>query len=435
MKLKLLLLSIFSLSLSVYESKAQCQVFAFVNITSACGIIGSATGVNTITFMWDFGDASAGTGNAVTHNYAANGTYNVCCIGLDSTGFPCDTSCTSITITGCNAASCTVASTQIPNGPCGFTFIASGTATTYGWTFGDSQTGTGATVQHTYAGNGTYQVCVVGYDALNVPCDTFCMTAVVTNCASSSCTIVGTQIPNGPCSFTFIASGIGVSNYTWTFGDSGTGTGATVQHTYTANGTYNVCVVGYDSSMVPCDTFCQTVTLTGCTGASCTVVATSITISPCTVQFIANGIGAANYSWTFGDTQTGTGATTQHTYSANGTYTVCCVAIDANGNPCDTSCFPVTITGCVSSISEYAATEIALYPNPVNQSLNVKLNDQSALTAWTITDIAGRVVLSGTVASSLFTVNTAGLPEGSYLMLFYGENNSVAGVRQIVKSE
>ncbi len=417
------------------ESKAQCTVFTNVVNSSACGITAVATGIGSSTYTWDFGDASTGTGNTVTHTYAANGIYNVCCIGYDLSGNACDTFCSPVTISGCNSSSsCTVVGTQIATGTCSFTFIASGSgAVTYGWDFGDAQTGSGPTVSHTYSANGTYTVCVVGYDSSGFPCDTFCQTATATGCStSSSCTIVGTQIPNGPCSFTFIANGIGVTNYSWTFGDSGTGMGPTVQHTYAANGTYNVCVVGYDSSMVPCDTFCMVVTVTNCSSSTCTVIATQIPMNACTVQFIATGIGVTTYAWNFGDTQTGTGATISHTYTTNGTYNVCCVGYDASGAPCDTACIVTVITGCVNGVAEYSNTEISLFPNPVNTVLNVKV-DQNIVTNWRMTDISGREVSNGSINASAFAIDMTAHAEGLYFVLFYDFEGSLIGVKEVVK--
>lgn len=427
-------LAIASLLFLNQELTAQCFVAATHTVMTPCQIQFIGTGSMTSVLMWDFGDASNGTGNTPQHTYAANGTYTVCCIGLDMNGSPCDTACFPVTISGCSqSSSCTVVGTQIPNGPCSFTFIASGTASTYAWDFGDSQAGTGTTVQHTYSANGNYNVCVVGYDTTGAPCDTFCMTAAVTNCTLASCTIVGTQIPNGPCSFTFIVSGT-AATYAWNFGDSQTGTGNTVQHTYAGNGTYQVCVIGYDAQSLSCDTFCMTAVVSNCTSSSCTVITTSTQITPCTVQFIATGLGAATYTWSFGDSQSGTGAAPQHTYASNGTYTACCVGLDSNGIACDTSCMTIVITGCVSGIEETEALEVKLFPNPVNEQLNVQLLS-SGVEYWTITDITGREVLSGSVSSPTFAINTSGMPEGMYLLVLYSGENAVAGVRQIVLSK
>ena len=53
--------------------------------------------------------------------------------------------------------------------------------------------------------------------------------------------------------FTFTASGSNSFDYSWDFGDGNTGTGALVSHTYTADGTYNVCLTSTDADMCSSD--------------------------------------------------------------------------------------------------------------------------------------------------------------------------------------
>jgi len=52
---------------------------------------------------------------------------------------------------------------------------------TYNWTFGDSNIGTGVTPSHTYADNGTYNVCVTASDG--TASDSNCTTATIANVA------------------------------------------------------------------------------------------------------------------------------------------------------------------------------------------------------------------------------------------------------------
>jgi hypothetical protein len=59
----------------------------------------------------------------------------------------------------------------------------------------------------------------------------------------------GASISGMTVTFTGVASDSDgtISNYTWTFGDSGTATGSPVSHTYTATGTYNVVTTAVDN--------------------------------------------------------------------------------------------------------------------------------------------------------------------------------------------
>jgi hypothetical protein len=67
--------------------------------------------------------------------------------------------------------------------------------------------------------------------------------------------------PNGA-DVTFNAAASTGTSFDWTFGDGGTGSGVTVQHTYATGGSYTVCLVVTDSVCNSTDTICQTVLAT-----------------------------------------------------------------------------------------------------------------------------------------------------------------------------
>jgi PKD repeat protein len=133
----------------------------------------------------------------------------------------------------------------------------------------------------------------------------------------------------------------GIASYSWDFGDGTSGTGIMpAPHTYTC-GAYVVKLsvtdhwgnVGYDTVII-------NVGETG--GPSVIIEVTPGTTgnAPFTVYFDASktkietqcGTGTATYSWNFGDGSTGTGATTSHTYTTNGVYTVILTVTDSDGN-------------------------------------------------------------------------------------------------------
>ena len=70
--------------------------------------------------------------------------------------------------------------------------------------------------------------------------------------------------------------------------------------------------------------------------ASCTALACNFDASGCTA------LAGATFSWTFGDTQSGSGKTTSHTYGSANSYTVALTVTDANGS--DTKSQSVTVT-------------------------------------------------------------------------------------------
>lgn len=76
--------------------------------------------------------------------------------------------------------------------------------------------------------------------------------------------------------------------------------------------------------------------------------------------------------------------------------------------------------------------ELAIYPNPVQQTLRVKgFADHRAL-AYVIYDITGKVSLRGTVSSQTPGIHVAALPQGMYLIQFKGIDGTTL-VREWVK--
>ena len=77
-----------------------------------------------------------------------------------------------------------------------------------------------------------------------------------------------------------------------------------------------------------------------CAGLGCNFDASSSSALP-----------SATYSWTFGDSQSGTGKTTSHTYATGGTYTVTLTVSDANGSSSKSS--TVTVSAAQPPVASF----------------------------------------------------------------------------------
>ncbi len=131
-----------------------------------------------------------------------------------------------------------------------------------------------------------------------------------------------------------------IANYSWTFGDETGFYGKYVTHTYPANGTYKTKLTVTDNGGANNSTSMDvTVTraVTPVTNKQPVAVIEIVSIDNLTVSLSGADSSApqdrtiTGYAWTFGDDKTGTGASTSHTYDANGTYAITLTVTDSAG--------------------------------------------------------------------------------------------------------
>jgi PKD repeat protein len=189
------------------------------------------------------------------------------------------------------------------------------------WEWGDGNLSTDTVAQYTYTGSGVFDVLQI----------------VVNSCGSRD-TLIHTVSICGPISlvtsFTsaattvdFDATGsLGAAlTYTWEFGDGTTGNGIKTTHNYGASGDYTITLIAVDACG---DTASTSFDITVC---STVLLSFNAVANGSTFDFTSSPQNLANYSWDFGDGNSGTGATASHTYAGNGTFTVSLTAEDSCG--------------------------------------------------------------------------------------------------------
>ncbi|WP_028581198.1 PKD domain-containing protein [Desulfogranum japonicum] len=126
----------------------------------------------------------------------------------------------------------------------------------YYWNFGDGSTGTGRTVKHTYTTAATYTATLQVKGDLSANSKTMSKTVIVSSDVLVAASATKEKIPTasftaspnqGASPHTVIFnvkepadSERPLKHYYWDFGDGSTGTGRTVNHTYTTAATYTV---------------------------------------------------------------------------------------------------------------------------------------------------------------------------------------------------
>jgi large repetitive protein len=337
-------------------------------ITSCTGLTCSVSSAGTadpntgdvITYSWNWGDGSAlSTGASPSaHVYAAAGNYTITLTTTDGWGKAASTTrSVSLSEPAGNTApvpvfSASCASFTICQFNSAGTVDNEGDAIKYLWDFGDG-TATSTTVNpsHTYNIPGTYIVTLTATDVwgkatsiqhnatIAPPSSNNAPTAIIASgtCASfTTCAMsaAGSSDPD-------TATGDGIRNYVWSWGDGSadtTGTTASQSHVYNVAGTYTVTLKVVDKwgLMSPAVTMQVTTQVEpnpnnpptvvfnapACTGRACTVSASGSTDT--------DG-GIRNYTWAWGDSTASTVTTTSsssHTYTAAGTYTITLTVTD-----------------------------------------------------------------------------------------------------------
>lgn len=245
---------------------------------------------------------------------------------------------------------------------------------TWQWDFGDGSSSTLQNPLHNYSTQFQryYLVCLTvtwpsGCTA--VSCDSVWAGQQQVFC-SAGFTVAQTP---GTTLYTFTNTSTGAAplSYNWSFGDGTSSTSGSPVHSYSAPGTYNVCLV-ITASNGCTDTYCATVTVQGGGGTGCQAGFTA-QVSGNSVTFTNSSSPSGVVStWSFGDGATSTvGGTGQvsHIYQMTGRFYSVCLTI-SDSTCTDTYCDSVYIGSTLNCQANFAAS-------PVAGTSNVNFTNQS----------------------------------------------------------
>jgi PKD repeat protein len=211
---------------------------------------------------WTWSDGTAATRDMTASHKFKRGTYNVCVRIIDSCK-GCDTTiCKSITVTSCcglkapdftYTINCDKISFEGNLQNCG----------KYVWSLGNGTYANGRLVTGTYVTGKSYTVCLKVADTCNA-CDTLiCKTISVPLCnpCKIESSFVVDSIVKGKVFLTNKSSSNAVY-FSWDFGDGTKSTSSKPgSKTYTATGTYKICLTVWDQTKACSATFCKTITI------------------------------------------------------------------------------------------------------------------------------------------------------------------------------
>ncbi len=312
------------------------------------GSLSSDVDGTVVTYSWDFGDGSTGSGPAVSHSYAKAGTYTVTLTVTDDNGMTSSQASAktiidrapivsfeedkTIALTGVTIT-LTIASSDVDG-------TVTGTQVDWGDGTVNNLPGAATSDSHSYSKAGSFTVTVTVTDDAGL------------TSSSQAAKMISDRPPVAIFieSFTNVLTGVSISfdastsndpdgslvTYSWNFGDGGSETGLVVSHSYAKAGIYVVTLTVTDDNGSSDNT---TSTKTIGDRPPVASFSESLTTAPTGTSIVFDASAssdpdgsAAIYAWDFGDSSTGAGGASSHGYAVAGTYTVTLTVTDDSGN-------------------------------------------------------------------------------------------------------
>ena len=418
--------------------KCKIKICKTVVVESPCSLIGSyswkklndstykfyatSNGGTGTTYTWSWGDGTSSTGGDPSHVYKKSGVYEVCLKIYNSTKKCYTVICKKVEVTvPTTTKNCKWEKTAIKVGysnKCNvYSFemtLFADSCIKYQLSVYDMKTGklyplpAGRTGTYTFSDTGKFAI-IAKYSNICTGCDTqtysmFNVTCKPTTTAKCNWASLGVNLSYGnKCNvYTFEGKNLSTTSkcyaYSILVGNSGASTtysSRVASHTFTATGTYTVCIKYYDSCKA-CDTMICTTVKVDCLPCGAKAGFTVDSVASNGKMYIKNtSTGAKSYVWNFGDsTSASKDKTPLHQFSASGTYNVCLTAYDSTGTCSTTYCYTVKVlktrsnksnsTGSVGNIS---------YPNPADAGFYINLGTEKS--NYVVYNSAGQIIAQG----------------------------------------
>lgn len=251
-----------------------------------------------IKYSWTFDSLGTGAGQNTFYSFpvSADTQYYKVCLKLTNTCKGCDTTiCMKVKVAPCKTkcswtgagfsawANCRVVSIEAAalNKTC--------LKYTYSYTSKNGSTVNMGTVykrnwEYKLPATGTYTLCMKVSDTCN-KCDTTICKSITINCDTCKAVAYFTiDSISGAGKLYVTNQSVNAGSYYWTFGDGTTSTDKSPSKTYSAGGTYTICLKVYDANKICYNIYCKTFKFTKTREASATAydatLTQSVTISP-----------------------------------------------------------------------------------------------------------------------------------------------------------
>ena len=226
----------------------------------------------------------------------------------------------------------------------------------------------------------------------------------------------------------------------WSFGDGDYSDEMSPTHEYEFSGTYEVCMMTYDSIEDCYANYCDLVDVLVEDEDLCEILITYYFDEDgfliFDLEFDCYNRSEYDVFWQFGDLNTASTNSGSYGYANAGTYQVCATIRLKNGQILSTECKQVEVSRAASTSDEVASIQTfskalmqtKLYPNPSDDkaTFDFDLEDTRDM-SFTITDIFGKVVYQSNerfyAGNNTIDFDVSQLPNGMYtLSLISGQN-------------
>ncbi|HNY02856.1 MAG TPA: PKD domain-containing protein [Bacteroidales bacterium] len=384
--------TVFSVTFAICYNNNPCQAGFTSSPAGPLSVQFTNTSVGgNNTFLWNFGDGGTSTQTSPLHSYSTTGYYNVS-LTIGALGTTCYNTVSQTilvwdsTSSGCQASFGFYVDTLNTLNTVHFIDFSnpsSGYIQHWSWDFGDGNTSSitypsNPNVTHTYATAGTFTACLT-IQTSDSCSSTYCQQVTIGGSTGCQAYYVYYADSLNLQNFHFFDQSQGnIYAWNWNFGDpaSGASNFSTLQnasHTFSAAGTYSVCLTIYGADSCQ-DMTCQTLTInvTPNCQAAFTYYADS-TGSDYIYHFIDQSIGNISYwSWNFGDGSTSTEQNPVHIFPAPGYYLVTLTVSSANQGCSSTKSDTIYVGGGLPCQAAFVFNI-----NPITGNRTVAFTDQS----------------------------------------------------------
>lgn len=287
------------------------------------------------------------------------------------------------------------------------------------WNFGDgSPVVNQYQPEHTYTEEGEYIITLTanGLDGTSHS---------ITNTVTVSCQATAFFFPNSTCrTATFNNLSQNGNTYLWNFGDGQTSTEQSPEHTYAADGSYNVSLIATSISGHSDTTY-------NAINIDCTLSADfSVNSITCLeASFESNGQNVASYTWNFGDgSPTSSEPSPTHAYGAPGTYSVTLAVTGLNGEVQQLS-GEVTVSYCVNTTSPDIEDAYRIVADKT--ALYLQMPPTNSPTEIVLYSLSGNIVYQlAIVPQTQMSLPLPQLPIGLYIAALYQNGISAPAHRE-----